>query len=87
MAHDRNILVYHLTLGIQPPKAPRRYSYVDTAVPRTIQLVMRDGKVGDIYEISHAVTGLQIGVIKVRAAGGIDTKFIWDDEYAKTPRV
>jgi hypothetical protein len=47
---------------------------------------MRDGKVGDIYEIAHNVTGLQIGTIKIKAAGGIETKFIWGDDYAQNPR-
>lgn len=86
MARERNIMVRHFTVGRPQNSQVRRYAYIDTAVPRTIQLAMRDGKVGDVYEIAHNVTGLQIGTIKIKAAGGIETKFIWGDDYAQNPR-
>lgn len=57
----------------------RRYLNVDNAVPRLTQLMVVEGKVGDICEIYHAVTGLQIGTIKMTSKGRLATDFPWSD--------
>lgn len=83
MARERNIVVVCHSRGRLSSEYKRRYSYLDTAVPKTIQRAMRDGAVGDVFEIYHHITKLQIGTIKIRAAGGIETQFLWSDDYAQ----
>lgn len=58
----------------------RRYSQLDTAIPRLTAWMIRDGKVGDVCEIYHNITKLQIGTIKMTSKGKLITNFVWDEE-------
>ncbi len=43
----------------------RYYSWMDTAMPRAIQLALRTGEVGDVVEFSSVELGFQIGTLEV----------------------
>ena len=51
----------------------RRYARIDTAAPRCVQLAVLEGHVGDVFELSHAQTGLQIGTVRVGVRGSKQT--------------
>lgn len=57
----------------------RAYTKIDNAIPRCVQVLMRDGRPGDVVEFHHAVTGMQIGTVKVKVGGKISTWFVWED--------
>jgi hypothetical protein len=39
---------------------------------------MLDGKVRDTFEISHAVTGMQVGTVRVTATGQLKCNWVWE---------
>ena len=78
----RPIIATFHTNGKNPDLPSRHYSKLDNAIPRATQLMMTKGRPGDVVEFSHAVTGKQLGTVKVKAGGKIDTWFIWDEEQA-----
>lgn len=43
----------------------RYYSWMDTAMPRAVQLALQTGEVGDVVEFSSIDLGFQIGVLHV----------------------
>jgi hypothetical protein len=55
----------------------RRYARIDTCIPRAVQMMLLDGKVGQVIEVSHSVTGMQIGTVKMTATGRLITEWIW----------
>lgn len=57
----------------------RRYARIDNAVSRLAHPAMQQGMPGDVIEISHAVTGMQIGTIRIRV-GHLDVRWVWDDK-------
>lgn len=59
------------------------YSRLDTAIPRTTQRMMTEGKVGDLAVVYHADTGLELGTVKMNARGELRSKWIWDEEEGK----
>jgi len=75
---SRNLYAVHLRHGAPMPR-PRRYARIDRAVPGVLRWSMLHGKVGDVFELSHAVTGMQIGTIKVRARGRVDVQYVWGE--------
>lgn len=50
----------------------RRYSWMDTAMPRAVQLLMTEGVPGDVVEFSSAEHGFQLGVLRVLPRGKFD---------------
>lgn len=52
------------------PKQPRQavwtryYSWMDTAMPRAVQVLLREGQTGDIIEFSGEAEGFQLGIIR-----------------------
>jgi hypothetical protein len=50
----------------------RRYSYFDTAMPRVVQLALRDSEAGDIVELASVDLGFQLGILQVQARGRFD---------------
>ena len=56
----------------------RRYVRLDTAIRRQTELAYIEGQPGDVIEFAHAVTGLQIGTIKVQVRRLI-TNWCWDN--------
>ena len=56
----------------------RRYSCTDNAIAWLTRWMYQYGKVGDMAVISHSVTGLEIGTIKMTLKGRIITKYIWE---------
>lgn len=74
---ERNIVAQlHSKMGLL---WTRRFARLDTAIPRATQLLMLEGQPGNVVEFSHAVTGLQLGTIKLRVGGKMVTDYIWDD--------
>lgn len=53
----------------------RRYSSVANAFMRMTSFMVQDGYVGDVCEIVHHTSGLQLGTIKVTATGRIKIWF------------
>lgn len=56
----------------------RRYARIDTAIRRGTQLTVLDGQPRDVMEMSHAVSGRQLGTIKLQVGNTITTSWIWD---------
>jgi hypothetical protein len=54
----------------------RHYKYFDSAAKRAVQIVMTEGKVGEVCEIYHALTGMQYGTVKLSAKGQIMVEYI-----------
>lgn len=54
--------------GPKQPREPiwtRHYAWMDTAMPRIVQLVMRDSQPSDVVEFIGKEQGFQIGVLFV----------------------
>jgi hypothetical protein len=47
----------------------RTYARLETACRRAVELCMIDGKVGDVIEVTHMLTGHQYGTVKYHADG------------------
>jgi hypothetical protein len=73
---QRDIVATFIRRGV--PQGTRRYIKIDNAIPRATQLLMQHGRPRDVVEFSHAVTGLQLGTIRVHAGGKLTTDYIWD---------
>lgn len=84
MATSRNIVLTYEPYDRTLPGFVRRYGYLDTALPRAVQIAMRVGGVRDVFVLHHAVTGLEIGTLKVAAQGHLVSSFVWDIDYAKS---
>ena len=56
----------------------RNYTRVQTAIRRATELAFIEGQPGDVIELSHAATGMQIGTIKLHVGDRITTQWtIW----------
>lgn len=53
----------------------RRYSSVAAAFMRMTQFMVINGYVGDVVEIAHHTSGMQLGTIKMTAAGNLKMSF------------
>lgn len=53
----------------------RRYSSVASAFMRMTQFMVMNGHVGDVIEIAHHTSGMQLGTIKMTASGRLKTDF------------
>ena len=58
----------------------RRYAYIDTAVPTAIRDMMRIGRAGDLMVLHHDLTGMELGHVKMTAAGFLRTDWVWERE-------
>lgn len=58
----------------------RRYSSPDAAIAGLTRFMYQYGYVGDVCEVYHYVTGLQIGTMKMTSKGKLITNWIWDRE-------
>ena len=54
----------------------RSYSRLDRALPRLTQLAYIEGANGDVFEVFHAQTGLQIGTVRV-GLKSIHSEWLW----------
>ena len=63
-------------------KAPvgraRWFKDLTTAPARMTRFLIEHGKVGDVCEMHHVVTGLQLATVKMTARGQIVTDFVWE---------
>jgi len=53
----------------------RRYSTVASAFMRMTHFMVINGYVGDVAEIAHHTSGMQLGTIKMTATGRLKTDF------------
>lgn len=53
----------------------RRYSTVASAFMRMTHFMVVNGNVGDVAEIAHHSSGMQLGTIKITAKGRLKTDF------------
>lgn len=73
------VAMLHPKSSNDPRRVTRRYSKIDNAVPRLVQLAMKEGRVGDVVEVFHDITSLQLGTIRMKANGTLDIKWIWEE--------
>lgn len=77
--HERNILAMMTDRNHRQLWAsPRRYSEPKNAARKAAELLVSVGKPGDRIAISHAITGLEIGWMRIGVGGNISGKWIWD---------
>lgn len=57
------------------PVWTRHYAWMDTAMPRVVQLVMRDSQPGDIVEFVGKEQGFQIGVLFVNKGNHVSMEW------------
>lgn len=50
----------------------RYYNWMDTAVPRVVQLALHDGESGDVVEFVSAEFGFQLGIMHQLPKGKFD---------------
>lgn len=67
MSNERNIVCELSRKG--QVTYTRRYKWIDTAVARSIQVLLQTGEPGDVLQVSHYKTGLEFGSVKVGAGG------------------
>lgn len=53
----------------------RYYSWMDTAMPRAVQLAIQTGSEGDVVEFASTELGFQIGVLHVRAHNRVELEY------------
>lgn len=53
----------------------RYYSWMDTAMPRAVQLTLQTGQEGDVVEFHSQELGFQIGVLHVRAKNRVELEY------------
>lgn len=53
----------------------RFYSYMDTAMPRAVQLAIQTGGDGDVVEFASTELGFQIGVLHVRSRNRVELEY------------
>ena len=56
----------------------RYYLHLDTAAARATQLLITSGEPGDVAELAHLGTGMQLGHIGVRANGVLAAVWNWE---------
>ena len=56
----------------------RHYLHLDTAAARATQLLITSGEPGDVAELAHLGTGMQLGHIGVRANGVLAAVWNWE---------
>ena len=61
---------------------PRHYLRLDTAASRATQLLIAYGEPGDVAELAHLGTGMQLGWVKINANGTISCWWDWTDDFA-----
>ena len=61
---------------------PRHYLRLDTAAARATQLLITSGEPGDVAELAHLGTGMQLGWVKINANGTISCWWDWTDDFA-----
>ena len=60
----------------------RHYLRLDTAAARATQLLIASGEPGDVAELAHLGTGMQLGWVKINANGTISCWWDWTDDFA-----
>lgn len=58
----------------------RHYSTLDNAVEGATRFLLRHGRVNDVCEIHHAITGMQLATVKMTLAGRLLTDKVWERE-------
>lgn len=53
----------------------RYYNWMDTAMPRAVQLAIQTGSEGDVVEFASTELGFQIGVLHVRAKNRVELEY------------
>ena len=56
----------------------RNYARLDTAAARAVQLLVIAGEPGDVMELAHTGTGVQLGWAKVKANGTVTCCWDWE---------
>lgn len=58
----------------------RHYSCLDNAVEKLTGFMLKHGKVGDVCEVHHKVTGMQLGTIKMTLQGRLLINWVWEQD-------
>jgi len=60
----------------------RHYAKLDNAIARLSRYAYSEGSPGDLFELSHAVTGMWLGAVRVRVRG-LEAEWAWDSPVAE----
>lgn len=61
------------------PILTRSYSKIDNALPRMTYHMMFHAKPGDVIELSHRDTGMQLGTMKAKLGNKIESWWVWEE--------
>ena len=64
----------------------RSYARLETACRRAVELMILEGQAGDVIEVFHNVTGLQIGTVKMSVVGKLSVDWVFDQAVKNTTR-
>ena len=56
----------------------RHYLHLDTAAARATQLLITSGEPGDVAELAHLGTGMQLGHLRISVNGSMITVWNWE---------
>ena len=77
MTQERNLLAVFYRKN-RPYKAIS-YGKVDNAIAKMNWHLMHVGAVGDVVELSHKVSGRQLGTVKLTAKGNLRSQWVWEN--------
>ena len=58
----------------------RSYSSLTNATSRLVSFMMENGYVGDVCEVYHKLTGMQLGIIRITSQGKLSIWWAWESE-------
>ena len=58
----------------------RSYNSLANATSRLVNFMMKNGYVGEVYEVYHKLTGMQLGTIRITSNGKLSIWWAWESE-------
>jgi hypothetical protein len=80
MARHISVTLHRLHGKTLRPVWTRKYARIDTAIPRMSLYLALEGEVGDVVEFHLTTNGMQVGTMRLRATGVLET--IWNKTEA-----
>lgn len=56
----------------------RSYSSLSNATSRLVSFMLQNGYVGDICEVYHKLTGMQLGTLRMTSQGKLIINWVWE---------
>lgn len=57
----------------------RYYTTLDNAISGLIRFMVQKAKVGDVCEVYHRITGMQLGTLRMDCKGKIQVSWSWEE--------